>query len=153
MCDGYKSSVCVSLQYYTSALSPAPWYGPRHSRSSSFSAGLLSILSPTSLLPSHPNPSSWTRLSRWRSTSTSNTPLPRRFPNGCSSPSILTFGNGTEDVDPEEPLPTCKIQPAMLTMDPSLGRGESRSCGFFYITLGYVPFVAISRLILTVFGR
>ena len=104
------------------ALSPKPRYGQRHSRSSSFSSGLLSILSPTSLVSSisSPSPNTWTGPSRWRSSSTSSS----------SSPLVPAFGNGTEDVDPEEPLPTYEIQPAMLAVDLSLGPGESRSCGF-----------------------
>jgi len=135
------------------ALSPKPRYGQRHSRSSSFSAGLLSILSPTSLVSSvsSPNPNSWAGPSRWRSASISNTPLTGKFPNGSNSPRVLAFGNGSDDVDPEEPLPTYEIQPAMLAVDLSLGPGESRSCGFFFCSR--LPFVATSRLILTVFGR
>jgi hypothetical protein len=83
---------------------------------------------------SSPSPNSWAGPSRWRSTSISS-----------SNPSVLAFGNGIEDVDPEEPLPTYEIQPAMLAVDLSLGPGESRSCGFF---------VATSRFsVLTVFGR
>ena len=111
------------------ALSPKQRHGQRHSRSSSFSASLLSILSPTSLVSSisNPNPNS-----RWRSaSSTSNTPTSARFPNSNGSSSTSLFGNGTEDIDPEEPLPTYEIQPAMLAVDLSLGPGESRSCAFF----------------------
>jgi hypothetical protein len=59
-------------------------------------------------------------------------PIIREISNGTSSPSILAFGNRIDDVDPEEPLPTYEIQPAMLAVDLSLGPGESRSCGFFF---------------------
>ena len=136
----------------TSTLSPPPSaaLSPkiRHGRSSSFSSGLLSILSPTSLVSSisSPNPNSRAGPSRWRSTSSaSNTPLSGKFPNGSNSPSILAFGNGVEVVDPEEPLPTFEIQPAMLAVDLSLGPGESRSCEFFF-SLGYF-LVATNRFL------
>jgi len=126
----------------SAALSPKLRHSQRHGRSSSFSSGLLSILSPTSLVSSisSPNPNSRTGPSRWRSASSaSNTPSSGKFPNGSNSPSILAFGNGAEVVDPEEPLPTFEIQPAMLAVDLSLGPGESRSCEFFIISfsLGY----------------
>ncbi|KAF8907707.1 Rgp1-domain-containing protein [Gymnopilus junonius] len=109
-----------------------------HSRSSSFSAGLLSILSsPTSLVSSISNPNaSGTGSGRWRTSSSSlsinlASPLSGRFPNSTSSPSVLglagTAGNGAGEVDPEVPLPTFEIQPAMLGVDLSLAPGESRS--------------------------
>ncbi|KIM39016.1 hypothetical protein M413DRAFT_447380 [Hebeloma cylindrosporum] len=107
-------------------LSPKPRQIQKHSRSSSFSTGLLSILSPTSLVSSisSPNPNSWSGPSRWRSSSTSNAPF------SGNSPSILAFGNATEEIDPEEPLPTYEIQPAMLAVDLSLAPGESRSYNY-----------------------
>lgn len=36
-----------------------------------------------------------------------------------------------EEIDPDEPLPSFEVQPAMLGVDLSLMPGESRSCGFF----------------------
>jgi hypothetical protein len=36
-----------------------------------------------------------------------------------------------EEIDPNAPLPTFEIQPAMLAVDLSLMPGESRSCGFY----------------------
>ena len=51
-----------------------------------------------------------------------------------SSPNILGLevpnGTGDAEVDPEEPLPTFEVQPAMLAVDLSLAPGESRSCDF-----------------------
>ena len=35
-----------------------------------------------------------------------------------------------EEIDPDTPLPTFEVQPAMLAVDLSLMPGESRSCGF-----------------------
>lgn len=134
--------------------SPAPSPKPRqrqaHSRSSSFSAGsFLSLLSPTSLVssmtssPTPPSSAGHSRTGsvRWRSSSStySSTPLTPssgRFPTNSSSnsPSVLGFGNVStgQDFDPEEPLPTFEIQPAMLAVDLSLAPGESRSCMFFF---------------------
>jgi len=129
-----------------SPLSPMPPKSPRHraathSRASSFSAaGFLSILSPTSLVSSISTPApgsatSWTG-SGWRSSS-SMLGLSASSPasgDSTSSPNLLALGfpNGTGDqeVDPEEPLPTFEVQPAMLAVDLSLAPGESRSCGF-----------------------
>lgn len=126
--------------------SPIPSKSPRHrvvthSRASSFSAaGLLSIISPTSLVSSISSPasgsaSSWTGSGRWRSSSSAlgpsaSSPTPARFEGSISSPNILGLGTGDERVDPEEPLPTFEVQPAMLAVDLSLSPGESRSCEF-----------------------
>ncbi|KDR68796.1 hypothetical protein GALMADRAFT_231119 [Galerina marginata CBS 339.88] len=118
--------------------SPRPRHRQTHSRSSSFSAGLLSILSPTSLVASISAPAPGSSLSRgstrWRSSSSSSgpftptmTPNSGRFPNS-GSPGVLGFGSGpVEEIDPEEPLPTFEIQSAMLAVDLSLAPGESRS--------------------------
>jgi hypothetical protein len=45
---------------------------------------------------------------------------------------MLGFGAGAdeEDVDPDAPLPTFEVQPAMLAVDLALAAGESRSCEF-----------------------
>ncbi|KAF8816608.1 Rgp1-domain-containing protein [Phlegmacium glaucopus] len=125
-----------------SPLSPMPSKSPRHrtathSRASSFStAGLLSILSPTSLVSSISSPvpgsaTSWTG-SGWKSSSsTSGSSASVKFAGSASSPSVLGLGfpdgTGDEEVDPEEPLPTFEVQPAMLAVDLSLAPGESRS--------------------------
>ncbi|CAA7266333.1 unnamed protein product [Cyclocybe aegerita] len=119
-------------------VSPTPRHRATHSRSSSFSAGLLSILSPTSLVSSISSPSPNSPLSRgspsrWRATSayTPNaTPLSAKFPNSSSSPSVLGLGYGNvsaDEVNPEDPLPTFEVQPAMLGVDLSLAPGESRT--------------------------
>ncbi|KAH9487327.1 RAB6A-GEF complex partner protein 2 [Psilocybe cubensis] len=137
---GGGSMDITSTMSATSPASPKPRLRQTHSRSSSFSAGLLSILSPTSLVSSIASPSppasathSRSGSMRWRSTSSTAmplaaTPTSARFPNSSSSPSVLAFGNTSgQEFDPEEPLPTFEIQPAMLAVDLSLAPGESRS--------------------------
>ena len=103
-----------------------------HSRSFS-AAGLLSILSPTSLVSSISSPTPGSGSGRWRtsSSSTFSPPASARFGGSVSSPNVLGLdvpNSGDEAVDPEEPLPTFEVQPAMLAVDLSLAPGESRSC-------------------------
>jgi len=144
---------------------PAPQHRrrPTHGRSSSFSSGLLSLLSPTSLVASVsalPGSTPWTPTSANSVTpgsasgrSASPSPAVNRFPNtngiglGLGIPSTPGLGNGVtvvgptggivdEEVDPDAPLPTFEVQPAMLAVDLSLMPGESRSCGlsiFFWL--------------------
>jgi RAB6A-GEF complex partner protein 2 len=131
----------------TSTLHSSPKSSRHHrtsSHSRSFSAsGLLSILSPTSLVSSISSPGPGSGSGRWRTSSTtlggaSNTtpssPASAKFGGSISSPNVLGLDvpkSGDEEVDPEEPLPTFEVQPAMLAVDLSLGPGESRSCKFF----------------------
>lgn len=93
-----------------------------HSRSSSFSSGLLSLLSPTTFVTSVSTPpassGSWVS-GRQRTVSASPSPGSPSFP----TPS---FGN-FEQVDPDTPLPTFQVQPAMLAVDLTLLPGESRT--------------------------
>jgi RAB6A-GEF complex partner protein 2 len=74
-----------------------------------------------------------------------------RFPNSKgaglglgipASPGAISAGSGVvagaggivdEEIDPDEPLPTFEVQPAMLAVDLSLMPGESRSCGCFCV--------------------
>jgi len=130
-----------SMDITSSLNSPNPgsFRSPRHrhthSRSSSLSAGLLSILSPTSLASSisSPDPSPAVS-SKWRSSSGYLPSVPssaKLMSNSSSSPSVfgLGFGNNiASDIDLEEPLPTLEVQPAMLAVDLYLAPGESRSC-------------------------
>ena len=116
---------------------------PRHRTAShgrSFSAaGLLSIFSPTSLVSSISSPAApgsgsgrWTTSSSTLGPSTSS-PASARFEGSISSPNMLGLdvpNSGDEKIDPEEPLPTFDVQPAMLAVDLSLAPGESRSCEF-----------------------
>jgi RAB6A-GEF complex partner protein 2 len=130
--------------------SPMPSNVSRHrtaTHSRSFSAaGLLSILSPTSLVSSISNPAPGSAGSgRWRAlSSAAPSPVSARFGGSISSPNVLGLDdmNGTRDaeVDPEEPLPTFEVQPAMLAVDLSLAPGESRTCEFvtFYCIPGWV---------------
>ncbi|KAL4069142.1 hypothetical protein J3A83DRAFT_4535847 [Scleroderma citrinum] len=90
-----------------------------HSRASSLTSGLLSLLSPSSSsVPSSPIQSS---PPPWK---TGNP----RSPTAASSPSsALMNGGPQEDIDAEMPLPTFEVQPTMLAVDLSLTPGESRT--------------------------
>ncbi|RPD58460.1 Rgp1-domain-containing protein [Lentinus tigrinus ALCF2SS1-6] len=100
-----------------------------HARSSSLSAGLLSIISPTSAAPA---PSSQPFVPGHRARTASVFSL---FGNGQGPPaskSAVGLGLSTtnvdeEEVDPDTPLPTLDIQPSMLAVDLSLAPGESRT--------------------------
>ncbi|KIK99229.1 hypothetical protein PAXRUDRAFT_822997 [Paxillus rubicundulus Ve08.2h10] len=107
-----------------------------HGRSASLTSGLFSLLSPsTHSAPSAPLPSSQPRASgRSRTPSVSstssatlvNTPTPT--PTSTNGVGLGLINGGTEvDVDPETPLPTFEVQPAMLAVDLSLAPGESRT--------------------------
>ena len=102
-----------------------------HSRSASLTGSLFSLLSPSTYsAPSTPLPSSqsWAPgRSRTPSVSSalSGTPV-----NGHQNGLGLGLINGgtEEDIDPDVPLPTFDVQPAMLAVDLMLGPGESRTC-------------------------
>lgn len=100
-----------------------------HSRSASFTSSFFSLLSPSAYsAPSSPLPSSqsWAPgRSRTPSVSSPSTPV-----NGQQNGAGLGLTNGgvEENIDPEEPLPTLSVQPAMLAVDLMLGPGESRTC-------------------------
>jgi len=114
-----------------------------HSRTSSFSSGLFSLLpSPTSLLGSlSAAPAMTSSVSQqWspshRSVSSLSLPASRSAPTLSTSSLTTTFNGGIglhknpseELCDPEAPLPTYEVQPTLLAVDVSLGPGESRSC-------------------------
>ncbi|KAI0327316.1 Rgp1-domain-containing protein [Cubamyces sp. BRFM 1775] len=101
-----------------------------HSRSTSLSAGLFSMLAPTSLVAS-PNPQPFVPGHRARTSSVFSL-----FSNGQGPPTSKSAGVGLglgtsmpeeEEVDPETPLPTLEVQQSMLAVDLSLGPGESRT--------------------------
>ncbi|KAI0825254.1 Rgp1-domain-containing protein [Trametes gibbosa] len=103
-----------------------------HGRSSSLSAGLFSMLSPSSLVAS---PSQQPFVPGHRARTSSVFSL---FSNGQAPPpsrsGAVGLGLGTpmpeeeeEDVDPDAPLPTLEVQPSMLAVDLTLGPGESRT--------------------------
>lgn len=102
-----------------------------HGRSSSLTSSLFSLLSPSTYsAPSTPLPSSqsWAPgRSRVPSVSTASSGTPV---NGQQNGVGLGLINGgtEEDVDPDAPLPTFDVQPAMLAVDLMLAPGESRTC-------------------------
>ena len=106
-----------------------------HFRSPSLSAGLFSLLSPTSIsMPSSPTSSAqpWTPSHRSRASSVFST----LFSSGISMPPSphtglgIGLSNSTEmdDIDPDAPLPMFEVQPKMLAVDLTLAPGESRCC-------------------------
>ncbi|EMD41460.1 hypothetical protein CERSUDRAFT_110035 [Gelatoporia subvermispora B] len=99
---------------------PGPSRRASHTRSASLSSGFLSLLSPA------PAPQPWTPGHRARTSSVFSL-----FSTSSSASSGVGLGLGMgvaeEEIDPETPLPTFEIQPAMLAVDLSLGPGESRS--------------------------
>ncbi|KIN99061.1 hypothetical protein M404DRAFT_823743 [Pisolithus tinctorius Marx 270] len=99
----------------------------RQGRTLSLASGLFSLLSPTSSssAPSSPLQSS----SPWRSGRPRTTSVTSATPStASSSPSTNGFNDTEEEnVDPEMPLPTFEVQPAMLAVDLSLAPGESRT--------------------------
>ena len=102
-----------------------------HSRSSSLTSSLFSLLSPSTYsAPSTPLPASqsWAP-GRSRTPSVSSVP-PGTPVNGQQNGVGLGLINGgtEEDIDPDVPLPTFDVQPAMLAVDLMLGPGESRTC-------------------------
>ena len=114
-----------------------------HSRTSSFSSGLFSLLSaPTSLLgslsaaPVLTSSVSQQWSSTHRASSSLSLPASRSAPTLSTSSMTTAFNGGLglsknpseEFYDPEVPLPTYEVQPTLLAMDVSLGPGESRSC-------------------------
>jgi hypothetical protein len=114
-----------------------------HTRTSSFSSGLFSLLSaPTSLLGSlSAAPAMTSSVSQqWapshRPSSSFSLPASRSAPTLSTSSMTTGFNGGLglqrtpseELYDPEVPLPTYQVQPTLLAVDVSLGPGESRSC-------------------------
>jgi hypothetical protein len=130
-----------SMDISSTLHSPKP---PQHRRTVSHNrtfsaAGLLSILSPTSLVSSISSPTPGSGSGRWRTSSSSSSlgssPVSARFGGSISSPNVLGLhvpNSKDEEVSPDEPLPTFEVQPAMLAVDLSLAPGESRSCEFFF---------------------
>ncbi|RDX43957.1 Rgp1-domain-containing protein [Lentinus brumalis] len=102
-----------------------------HSRSSSLSAGLLSILSPTATA-AVTSPTSQPFVPGHRARTASAFSLFGNGPGPPTSKSAVGLGLSTttaddEELDPDTPLPTLEIQPSMLAVDLSLAPGESRT--------------------------
>ncbi|KZT24659.1 Rgp1-domain-containing protein [Neolentinus lepideus HHB14362 ss-1] len=104
-----------------------------HIRSASFSSGLLSMLSPSSLLS--PTPTATSQTTPW-SPAHRRTQTPSAMASTLSLPGLSSSGSGVglgfgamgeEEVDPEAPLPVLEVPPSMLAVDLTLGPGESRT--------------------------
>lgn len=93
-----------------------------HSRSTSLTGSLLSLLSPSSYTPT---------LGRSRAPSLSS--------QSDTSPANVGLGlsvgaaNPVEEGEEEMPLPVFEVQPAMLAVDLALSPGESRTCELPYL--------------------
>ncbi|KNZ75718.1 Retrograde Golgi transport protein RGP1 like protein [Termitomyces sp. J132] len=111
---------------------------PTHSRTASFSSGLMNLISSAEHSSLVPSPS----FAPPSSSSLSPSPAaPASAPVGLGIGGLGIDGGGgavdstgmrlggmeEEEVDPEAPLPTFEVQPAMLAVDLVLGPGESRS--------------------------
>ncbi|KAH9850644.1 Rgp1-domain-containing protein [Lenzites betulinus] len=101
-----------------------------HGRSSSLSAGLFSMLSPSSLVAS-PSQQPFVPGHKARTSSVfslfSNGQAPAPSRSGGVGLGLSTPLPEEEDVDPDAPLPTLEVQPSMLAVDLTLGPGESRT--------------------------
>ena len=139
---GGSMDIAAMLDPSKRRMTPATRSRP-HSRTSSFSSGIFSLLSaPTSLLGSlSAAPAITSSVSQqWspshRSSSSFSFPASRSAPTLSTSAMTTTLNGGLglqrrpskELYDPESPLPTYEVQPTLLAMDVSLGPGESRSC-------------------------
>jgi hypothetical protein len=102
-----------------------------HGRSASLTNSLFSLLSPSTYsAPSTPLPSSqsWAP-GRSRTPSVSSTLSGTPVSGQQNGLGLGLINGGTEEViDPDLPLPTFDVQPAMLAVDLMLGPGESRTC-------------------------
>ncbi|KAH8101380.1 Rgp1-domain-containing protein [Cristinia sonorae] len=93
-----------------------------HSRSSSLSGSLFSLMSTSPAI----SPQPWTPGHRARTPSM----LTGLFTPTSPAPPTISASNSQNDeetVDSDTPLPTFEVQPTMLAVDLSLGPGESRS--------------------------
>ncbi|TFK38749.1 Rgp1-domain-containing protein [Crucibulum laeve] len=106
---GGSMDITSSLHQPPASAQPRP--RPTHSRSSSFSSGIMSLLSPNSAPAS----------AKWRSASSLTSPASGKFLGSAGLPLPDV------EIDPETPLPTFEVQPAMLAVDLALLPGESRS--------------------------
>ncbi|KAI0697183.1 Rgp1-domain-containing protein [Cytidiella melzeri] len=112
---------------------PSPPHRSTHARSSSLSGSLLSVLSPSSHLPSAFPISSLDRTRRAARHGRSPSIFASIFQPAASSSSRMS-GLGLsvnpseeEDTDGDTPLPTFEVRPSMLAIDLNLSPGESRS--------------------------
>ncbi|KAG9310308.1 Rgp1-domain-containing protein [Chiua virens] len=101
-----------------------------HHRSASLTSSLFSLLSPSTFsAPSTPLSSSqsWTT-ARTRAPSVSSVTSGAPANGQLNGLGLGLINRGTEeDVDPDAPLPTFDVQPAMLAVDLTLAPGESRT--------------------------
>jgi hypothetical protein len=94
-----------------------------HSRSTSLTGSLLSLLSPSSYSPS---------IGRSRAPSLTSQSDTSSAGVGLGLGLGLSVGaaNSVEEGEEEIPLPVFEVQPAMLAVDLALGPGESRTCEY-----------------------
>lgn len=102
---------------------------PVHTRSTSLSSGLRSLLSPApaaSILPTSFSTQQSSNFSHHRRTSSLLSSL---FPGSTRLNGLgLNAASIEEEIDADVPLPTYEVQPTMLAVDLLLGPGESRTC-------------------------
>lgn len=141
---GGRMDISSSLDSPTTPM-PMSRSNSRHSRATSLSSSIMSLLAP-------PPTSGQFQLQ----------PPPRRPAHKARSPSVFGSLLSTsvssppamgldrplevpEDVPPDTPLPTFDVQPAMLAVDLVLAPGESRSCGLHLPSvLFYQPHIRLT---------
>jgi hypothetical protein len=92
-----------------------------HSRSTSLTGSLLSLLSPSSYSPS---------IGRSRAPSLTSQSDTSSAGVGLGLGLSVGAANSVEEGEEEIPLPVFEVQPAMLAVDLALGPGESRTCEY-----------------------
>lgn len=79
-------------------------------------------------------------LTRWRTSGVGSARQAQSnggFGLGLGVPIVGATADDLDDIDPETPLPTFEVQPAMLAVDLLLLPGESRSCVYHFFFLGW----------------
>jgi len=92
-----------------------------HSRSTSLTGSLLSLLSPSNYSPS---------IGRSRAPSLTSQSDTSSAGVGLGLGLSVGAANSVEEGEEEIPLPVFEVQPAMLAVDLALGPGESRTCEY-----------------------
>lgn len=105
----------------------------RHSRATSLSSSIMSLLTPPPPTPTPMSTQFQLQPPPRRPTHKARTPslFGSLLSTSVSSPPAIGLGHSLpppEDIPPDTPLPTFDVQPAMLAVDLVLAPGESRSC-------------------------